>query len=117
MWTLMKPRKPRPSTTITSSSRPRRREGARMDYLVISVVAFVTSGVTLFSGFGLGTVLMPTFALFFPFPIAIAATAVIHLANNAFKLVLVGRRADRTIVGRFGAPPARPPVPRAGAPA
>jgi hypothetical protein len=77
-----------------------------MELLVISVVAFVTSGVTLFSGFGLGTVLMPTFALFFPVPIAIAATAVVHLANNAFKLVLVGRHANWIVVGRFGAPAA-----------
>lgn len=77
-----------------------------MDYLVIAAVAFVMSGVTLFSGFGLGTVLMPIFALFFPVPIAIAATAVVHLANNGFKLVLVGRRADWTVVRRFGAPAA-----------
>lgn len=77
-----------------------------MDYFVISVVAFVMSGVTLFSGFGLGTVLMPTFALFFPVPVAIAATAVVHLANNGFKLALVGRRADWTVVRRFGVPAA-----------
>ena len=77
-----------------------------MDYVVISVVAFVMSGVTLFSGFGLGTVLMPTFALFFPVPIAIAATAVVHLANNGFKLALVGRRANWTVVRRFSVPAA-----------
>jgi hypothetical protein len=35
------------------------------------------SGLTLFSGFGLGTVLMPAFAVFFPVPTAIAATAVV----------------------------------------
>jgi uncharacterized membrane protein YfcA len=77
-----------------------------MNYVVISIVAFVTSGVTLFSGFGLGTVLTPTFALFFPVPAAIAATAVVHLANNAFKLALVGRRANWTVVRRFGVPAA-----------
>lgn len=66
------------------------------------VVALVMSGVTLFSGFGLGTVLMPTFALFFPVPVAVAATAVVHLANNGFKLALVGRQADWTVVRRFG---------------
>ena len=37
---------------------------------------------------------MPAFALFFPVPIAIAATALIHLANNLFKVYLVGRDAD-----------------------
>jgi uncharacterized membrane protein YfcA len=64
------------------------------------------SGLTLFSGFGLGTVLMPTFALFLPVPVAVAATAVIHLANNCFKLILVGRRANWTVVGRFSVPAA-----------
>lgn len=73
-----------------------------MEYVVVSAVAFVMSGVTLFSGFGLGTVLMPIFALFFPVPVAIAATAVVHLANNGFKLVLIGRQADWTVVRRFG---------------
>jgi uncharacterized membrane protein YfcA len=77
-----------------------------MDYLVISATAFLASGVTLFSGFGLGTVLMPALALFFPIPVAIAATAVVHLANNLFKLARVGRHADLRIVLRFGAPAA-----------
>lgn len=77
-----------------------------MDYLVIAAAAFVVSGLTLFSGFGLGTVLMPAFALYFPLPTAIAATAVVHLANNLFKLGLVGRHADRGVVLRFGLPAA-----------
>ena len=37
-----------------------------MEYLVVCTVALVVSGLTLFSGFGLGTVLMPALALFFP---------------------------------------------------
>lgn len=77
-----------------------------MDYVVVSAVAFVVSGVTLFSGFGLGTVLTPTFAVFFPVPVAVAATAVVHLANNVFKLVLVGRQADWAVVRSFGLPAA-----------
>ncbi len=62
--------------------------------------------MTLFSGFGLGTVLMPAFALFFPLPVAIAATAIVHLANNLFKLSLVGRAANWWVVLRFGVPAA-----------
>src|SRR5918996_2912477 len=85
-----------------------------MDYVVIAVVAFVVSGVTLFSGFGLGTVLMPTFALFFPVPVAMAATAVVHLANNAFKPALVGRRADWTVARRFSVPAAVAAIAGAG---
>jgi len=53
-----------------------------MDYALVLVVSLVAAGVTLFSGFGLGTVLMPAFALVFPLPVAAAATAVVHLANN-----------------------------------
>ena len=41
-----------------------------MDYLIICLVALAASGLTLFSGFGLGTLLMPAFALFFPVPTA-----------------------------------------------
>ncbi|MBI4268177.1 MAG: sulfite exporter TauE/SafE family protein [Chloroflexi bacterium] len=72
-----------------------------MEYIVISVIALFVSSLTLFSGFGLGTVLMPAFAFFFPIPVAIAATAVVHLANNVFKVVLTGRHADWGVVIRF----------------
>jgi uncharacterized protein len=75
-----------------------------MEYIVVSVVALFVSGLTLFSGFGLGTLLMPAFALFFPLPVAIAATAVVHLANNLFKTFLVGRKADWSVVFRFALP-------------
>jgi uncharacterized membrane protein YfcA len=47
---------------------------------------------------------MPAFALFFPLPVAVAATAVVHLANNIFKVFLVGRQADWGVVVRFAAP-------------
>lgn len=77
-----------------------------MAYLVTCIAAFVASGLTLFSGFGLGTLLMPVFALFFPVSVAIAATAVVHLANNLFKLALVGRHADRGVLLRFAVPAA-----------
>ena len=58
-----------------------------MDYVIISIVALLVSGLTFFSGFGLGTLLMPAFALFFPIEVAVAATAIVHLANNIFKLI------------------------------
>jgi hypothetical protein len=75
-----------------------------MEYLVVCMVAVIVSGLTLFPGFGLGTVLMPAFALFSPVPVAVAATAVVHLANNLFKAGLVGRKADRSVVLRFAVP-------------
>lgn len=75
-----------------------------MDYFLICLVAFIGSGLTLFSGFGLGTLLVPVFALFFPIDLAIALTAVVHFLNNLFKLGLVGKHADKYIILRFGLP-------------
>jgi uncharacterized membrane protein YfcA len=75
-----------------------------MVYLVICTVALVVSALTLFSGFGLGTLLMPAFAVFFPVEVAVGATAIVHLANNIFKLALVGRIADIKIVLKFAVP-------------
>lgn len=68
------------------------------------LAAFLASGLTLFSGFGLGTLLMPVVALFLPVETAIAVTALVHLLNNLAKLGLVGRFAKKTFVLRFGVP-------------
>jgi uncharacterized membrane protein YfcA len=75
-----------------------------MEYFIISITAFITSGLTLFSGFGLGTILMPVFAIFFSIDIAVSLTAVVHFLNNLFKLALLGRYADRSAVIKFGLP-------------
>ena len=75
-----------------------------MTYAAIGLVAFFASALTLYSGFGLGTILLAAFSLFFPVPAAVAMTAVVHLANNLFKGSLLGRQADWRIVARFGLP-------------
>jgi hypothetical protein len=72
--------------------------------IALSVFAFGVSLLTLFSGFGLGTLLMPAFALFLPVEVAIASTAVVHAANNLFKAGLLAGRAHRAVVVRFGLP-------------
>jgi uncharacterized protein len=75
-----------------------------MDIIILCVAALITSLMTFFSGFGLGTILTPVFAIFFPIEIAIALTGVVHFLNNIFKLFLVGRYADTQVVIRFGVP-------------
>lgn len=72
--------------------------------ILIGITAFLASLLTLFSGFGLGTLLMPVFGLFFPVPLAIALTGVVHLLNNLFKLSLMYRHASRDMILRFGVP-------------
>jgi len=73
-------------------------------HLTIAMVACCAAALTLYSGFGLGTLLLPAFALFFPVEIAVFATALVHGANNVFKVALVGRFAHRDTVLRFGIP-------------
>lgn len=75
-----------------------------MTALSICLAALLASALTLFSGFGLGTLLMPVVALFFPVTVAISITAIVHLANNLFKLALVGRQASWGTVLSFGFP-------------
>ncbi|MGH7580904.1 MAG: TSUP family transporter [Gemmatimonadales bacterium] len=72
--------------------------------LVVCAVAFTASVLTFFSGFGLGTLLLPAFAIFYPIGIAVASTAIVHFLNGLLKLVLVGRAAHRETVLRFGIP-------------
>ncbi len=75
-----------------------------MDYVIIPAVAALASLLTFFSGFGLGTLLTPVFAIFFPIELAIGLTAIVHFLNGLFKLSLVGRFADKNIIFRFGIP-------------
>ena len=69
-----------------------------MSFLVICAVALLASALTFFSGFGLGTLLLPAFALFVPIEQAVALTAIVHLLNSLFKLLLTGKHADWRVV-------------------
>lgn len=75
-----------------------------MEYIIICLAALIGSGLTLFSGFGLGTLLVPVFGLFFPIEMAILLTAIVHFLNNLFKLFLLGKSANLNVVLRFGIP-------------
>lgn len=75
-----------------------------LEILIISITAFLVAILTFFSGFGLGTILTPVFMIFFPTDLAIALTGVVHFFNNIFKLFLVGRNADKSVLLRFGIP-------------
>jgi len=75
-----------------------------MELIILCLAAVIASLLTFFSGFGLGTILTPVFAIFFPIEIAIALTGVVHFLNNIFKLALVGSQANKAIVIKFGLP-------------
>ncbi|MGF1587078.1 MAG: TSUP family transporter [Bacteroidales bacterium] len=75
-----------------------------MEFILIALVAAGAAMLTFFSGFGLGTILMPVFALFFPIEIAIALTAIVHLTNNLFKITLIWRSIDKKVFLLFALP-------------
>ena len=75
-----------------------------ISHLLIPAVALAASLITLISGFGLGTLLLPVFALFFPLEVAIGLTAVVHLLNNLFKVGLLWKDVHWSTVLRFGVP-------------
>jgi uncharacterized protein len=70
--------------------------------LAIAIIAFLAAMLTFFSGFGLGTILLPAFAFFVPLDMAVALTAIVHLLNNLFKFALVYKHIDYKIVRQFG---------------
>jgi uncharacterized membrane protein YfcA len=75
-----------------------------MDYVIIALTVLFGAGLTFFSGFGLGTLMLPVFSLFFPLPVAIAATAIVHLSNNLFKFGMVYKHIHLQTLIRFGLP-------------
>jgi len=75
-----------------------------MDIIIISLTALLASLMTFFTGFGLGTILTPVFAIFFPIDIAIALTGIVHLLNNIFKLGLIGKEVNKKVALKFGVP-------------
>ena len=54
-----------------------------MDFLVVCTASLFIALLTFFSGFGLGTLLLPVLAVFFPVDLAVAATAVVHLYSTS----------------------------------
>jgi uncharacterized membrane protein YfcA len=75
-----------------------------MEYIIIGIISLLTSVLTFFSGFGVGTILTPVFVVFFPIEIAIAMTAIVHFLNNIFKLGLTYKNIDKGVLLRFGLP-------------
>jgi hypothetical protein len=75
-----------------------------MIYFSIAVTSLVASFLTFFSGFGLGTILLPVFAIYYPLPIAVTLTAIVHLLNNLFKIALVFKNINWPVAIKFGLP-------------
>jgi uncharacterized membrane protein YfcA len=75
-----------------------------MELYIIIASSLAASLLTFFSGFGLGTIMLPVFALFFDLQLAIALTGVVHFLNNLFKWILTHKHIDWPIAWQFGIP-------------
>ncbi|MCH2232098.1 MAG: sulfite exporter TauE/SafE family protein [Crocinitomicaceae bacterium] len=75
-----------------------------MEFIIVALTVLFGAGLTFFSGFGLGTLMLPVFSIFFDLPIAVGATATVHLANNVFKFALVSKHIHFATLIRFGLP-------------
>jgi uncharacterized membrane protein YfcA len=72
------------------------------DVALQALVAFLASLSTFFTGFGLGTVMLPVFLLTYDLHTAVLATAIIHLSNNIFKFILMRKHVDYRLLFSFG---------------
>lgn len=73
-----------------------------MTLVFILITAFLASILTFFSGFGLGTLLTPVFFILFnDLPLAIGATALVHITNNLFKFGLMRKSINWKIGWKF----------------
>lgn len=77
-----------------------------IDTLVIVIVTFVTSLITFFSGFGLGSVLMPVLGITVPIQTAIGITAIVHLVVSVFKSAILFKDIHWKTTIQFGIPAA-----------
>lgn len=75
-----------------------------MSFIIIPLTALIASILTFFSGFGLGTILLPVFTIYYDAPIAVGLTAIVHFLNNSFKIGLVYKNINWKIVLQFGTP-------------
>lgn len=73
-----------------------------MEYLLIAISALLISWIAFYSGFGLGTILMPVIAIFFPIPIAISLTAMIHFFHSVFKTAIFWKSIHWKVAVHFG---------------
>jgi uncharacterized protein len=74
------------------------------EYLILALLSFFAGGLTLFTGFGLSTILLPVFVIFFPVAIAVPSTAIVHFLNNFYKLFIYFKQINIKILLRFGLP-------------
>ena len=65
---------------------------------------FLGALVTFYTGFGLNTILVPVFMIYFDAPIAVLMAGIVHLFNNILKVTLTVKSVDWHLFRNFGIP-------------
>lgn len=73
-----------------------------LKYLVLVSVTLLASIVTLFTSFGVGTIMLPTMTFFFDVKVAVFLAAIVHFFNNLSRLMLYWSAVDWAVIRRFG---------------
>jgi hypothetical protein len=69
---------------------------------VLALLAIVAGIIAAIAGFGIGSVLTPAMAYWYPAKMAVAAVSIPHLAATAYRLWLVREHVDFSVLRSFG---------------
>jgi uncharacterized membrane protein YfcA len=75
-----------------------------LSLLVFILVPFLGALATFFTGFGLNTILVPVFLLYWDAPLAVLMAGMVHLSNNILKVALTARSINWNLFRNFGIP-------------
>ncbi len=66
------------------------------------MVALAAAGIAAVAGFGIGSLLTPTLAIYYPAKLAVAAVSIPHLVATGYRLWLVRKHIDYKLLRSFG---------------
>ncbi len=72
--------------------------------LLLVLSTFIASMFGTFTGFGISTVLIPIFLLFFPPPVTLLMVGIIHWFNNVWRLTMFRKGVVYKLILYFGVP-------------
>lgn len=72
--------------------------------IVVVVTPFLGALATFFTGFGLNTILVPVFMIYWDAPLAVLMAGIVHLCNNILKVALTARSINWNLFRNFGLP-------------
>ncbi len=73
-------------------------------FFIALVAPFIGALATFYTGFGLNTILVPIFMIYWDAPLAVMMAGLVHLANNLVKVSLTAKSIDWHLFRYFGIP-------------